>query len=199
MVIYFKFIFIYHAEYVNPGVPIPEDVVSLCKLDKSDLEMIGRADNWGVVGERFNQWIIAEKKAGGFDSVMLVSYNGHEYDDLLISSEGALHGVTDLADIARYSLDAMKLVKDEAVSWAPKGRPTRFKLGGVYEHVTGKEMVDAHDAMGDVIAMCTIIDELDPSLEIGKKHIMTLKEVTLAKAKGRGEEPQERKNVSRLL
>ena len=162
----------YYIEYVNPGVSIPDEVKSLCNLTRRDLRAIEDAENWSDIGERFNQWIKSEKDTGGYDSVILVSYNGHKYDDVLIRLEGALHGLPDLSDIFQSlaSLDVMKLVQDDDISW-PRGRPTRFSLEGIYNYVTGSKMKGAHNAMADVKAMCTIIDNLDPNLVIGENHI----------------------------
>ena len=84
-----------------------------------------------------------------------------------------MHGLPDLSDIFQSlaSLDVMKLVQDDDISW-PRGRPTRFSLEGIYNYVTGSKMKGAHNAMADVKAMCTIIDNLDPNLVIGENHIL---------------------------
>jgi len=109
---------------------------------------------WRDMSPEFWGWLLSCPPGPGGD-VVLVGYNSRKFDVPFLLHEtaralraGALH------DTVRGELRALDLLP---VARAALPELANHRQGTVYEHLFGKEIAGAHTAMGDVVALASIL------------------------------------------
>lgn len=97
-----------------------------------------------TVYQSFIEWLNVLKAGAKDRSLCLVAYNGHAFDQPIMEESLRFHGLVLPAGTTfddPYPLAKQTLKID------------RFRLCDVHAHLVGHEMIDAHEAMGDVRAL----------------------------------------------
>lgn len=119
---------------VNPGIPIPQEVVDIHGIDD---EKVKDAPRFADIAQEVFEFIQDSDVAG---------YNSDRFDVPLLSEEFAKCGIVwPLPDTVR--LDAYK----------NEQRVNSHKLGATYKRYTGEELSDAHSALPDVRATMKVL------------------------------------------
>ncbi|CAN0150927.1 unnamed protein product [Ectocarpus sp. 6 AP-2014] len=159
------------AEYVDPGaVGVPPRVREITGITPEILAANG-ARPFPQVWPEFAAWlsgVVAEEQAEGRSEggVVFVAHNA-QFDHKFLKEEvsrcgfsrfmmGQDMGVVCIVDSLRC-LKESSLWRQKASDFHMPTRPKNFKLGGVFEHLYGYEMPDAHNAMGDVVGLERIL------------------------------------------
>jgi hypothetical protein len=181
--------------YVNPNVTIPRTITELTGITKEKLNKHGKP--FSTVWREFSIWLKEVSKAdingeGRPRPIVLMAHNLIGFDlpflDLEVRRHDRLRGEHWIEDnnISCF-VDSLPLLRLNSV-WTertallklPKNTPTqpeRFKLGLVYKFIFQKEIVNAHDAAGDILALGEIL-ESDGMKTIWKKHANRLQTKT---------------------
>lgn len=155
--------------FIDPGVPIPADVVELTGVEESMLRESGR--QFSDVWQEFQQWVA---KVSGGKQVVLLAHNGRAYDFRVLANEVQRHRLApkeaDGGNGLRLPgvvccIDTVQVLRDKAI-WSvsalssaqingedsanSKGAPDKFNQRHLYFHLFGEEPVGAHNALSDV-------------------------------------------------
>lgn len=138
------------THFVNPTVQMDVEAVETHGFDQAFVE---KFPDWGVVGQKFMNWI--ETMRGGNDDidVTLSAHNGKRFDMRIAVFSNARHNISWPRNI--FHSDSIELFK----SIYP-GEKT-YSLGALYKSVFGKELESAHDAAADVGAVYELMTNTD--------------------------------------
>ncbi|CAM9304219.1 unnamed protein product, partial [Ectocarpus sp. 12 AP-2014] len=159
------------AEYIDPGeVEVPPKVREITGITPEILAANG-ARPFPQVWPEFAAWlsgVVAEEQAEGRGEggVVFVAHNA-QFDHKFLTEELSRCGFSrfmmgqDMGVVC--IIDSLRCLKENSL-WRQKAsdfhmptRPENFKLGGMFEHLYGYEMPDAHNAMGDVVGLERIL------------------------------------------
>jgi Exonuclease/ATP-dependent DNA helicase RecG C-terminal len=182
-------------QYVNPNVVIPRMITELTGITREKLTKHGKP--FSTVWREFSLWLKEVSKAGINGGgrprpIVLMAHNLIGFDlpflDLEIRRHDRLRGEHWIEDnnISCF-VDSLPLLRSNSV-WTertailklPKNTPSqpeRFKLGLVYKFIFQKEIANAHDAAGDILALGEIL-ESEGMKTIWKKHANKLQTKT---------------------
>jgi ATP-dependent DNA helicase RecG len=145
--------------YVLPDkVKVPPIVTEKTKIEQSFLESEGLSID--SVLKDFVDWIKTIKKAES-KKVVLIAHNGKNYDFKLLHNEMQrldANNVKEFMSTVDTFLDSVTLLRTKSV-WTNYGAPPAHKLETLYNHVTKKDLKDAHNALFDCMALESVLLE----------------------------------------
>ena len=182
-------------QYVNPNVVIPKIITDLTGITREKLNKDGKP--FSTVWADFTLWLKEVSKSGINGGgrprpIVLMAHNLIGFDlpflDLEIRRHDKIRGEHWIEDnnISSFvdSLPLLRLgtiwTERSALLKLPKNtpiQPERFKLGLVYKFIFQKEISNAHDAVGDIIALGEIL-ESEGLKTVWKKHANELQTKT---------------------
>jgi DNA polymerase-3 subunit epsilon len=122
---------------INPTIPIPLETSEIHGITD---EMVKNAPTFKQVAQSMKNW---------FKGCDVAGFNSDSYDIPVISAEMERCGITFL-DWEFNLVDVMKMYRH----FYPN------KLTDIYKRFTGKELEDAHDALGDVKATMVVMKHI---------------------------------------
>lgn len=131
---------------INPGCPVPKEIVNLCRLSAADLDEIGASPSW----ETARTWFVPD--------AIVAAYNGFHYDFPLIQAENRRIGRPDPFAGARL-LDPLVLLREMFPDWQSCRLAVATK-----RLVQGIDVSGAHGALADCLMTFKIIQALVPDL-----------------------------------
>ena len=162
---------------MNPGLDfeITERAYAINGISKNTL--LGRRRTKEVLTSLIDFWA----SRCGKRTLLLVGHNVRTFDLPLLKREMKRVGMKTNPMLSNAQcIDTLHLLKDKKV-WSesdefdapPAGS---FNLGGLYEHVFGRELPDAHSAMGDIKGNAELWLRMDPTM---KRALATMKPAKL--------------------
>jgi DNA polymerase III epsilon subunit-like protein len=126
-------------------------------------EMVQSAPIFSVVVVQFFDFIngvvrnFSSSTSTTIEKIILVAHNGRVFDVPFLIRSLHRHDLQNLWEDDRYgyTIDTLQIAERVFHSNATR-KPTNFKLGTLYQFVTGNEMENSHRAMSDVKALYTI-------------------------------------------
>lgn len=142
--------------YVNPGMKVPAGAERIHNISGDFLAAEGFS--FSEAWHQFKLWLAS---VAGSQKVALLAHNGRGFDFVILDEEfrragiegSWLDGVHTLVD----TLDLVRAIDDDI--WDQVGsKPISLSMASLYENLLGGRILNAHNALGDVLALEDILE-----------------------------------------
>ena len=156
----------------TPNLRISSEITMLTNISQYDHDTKGRP--FQAVWADFIVWLKNMSRTdSGNRPIVLIAHNGANFDIPFLNYEVQYNGISNIeGDWMKDSnvvcfVDSVRLLRDDRI-WTERrellginminDRPKSKALGSIYKYIFNDNVVDAHSAMGDVIALEAILE-----------------------------------------
>lgn len=125
------------CRFVNPGKPIESEAARITGITDAH---VANEPPFSEVFPKFVEWL---EQQNAEKPVLLIAHNGHRFDFDRLARHLSKHNIA--APEHWFACDTLEILKKHCTAQLPKSK----NQGSLYEHIVGKPMENAHNALSD--------------------------------------------------